>query len=45
MIIAQAADTQAIIRAYVALSKPRIILMLLFTALGGLFLASPDLQC
>lgn len=46
MIIAQSADAQAIIRAYVTLSKPRIIMMLLFTALGGLFLASggvPDL--
>ena len=46
MIISQAADTQTVIRAYVTLTKPRIIMMLLFTALGGLFLASrgvPDL--
>ena len=47
MIISQAADTQTVIRAYVTLTKPRIIMMLLFTALGGLFLASrgvPDLM-
>lgn len=47
MIISQAADTQTVIRAYVTLTKPRIIMMLLFTALGGLFLASrgvPDLK-
>lgn len=46
MIISQAADTQTVIRGYVTLTKPRIIMMLLFTALGGLFLASrgvPDL--
>ena len=46
MIIAQSADAKAIARAYVTLIKPRIIMMLLFTALGGLFLASggvPDL--
>lgn len=47
MIISQVTDTQALIRAYVTLTKPRIIVMLLFTALGGLFLASrgvPDLM-
>ena len=46
MIIAQSTDTQAIVRAYITLVKPRIIMMLLFTALGGLFMASggvPDL--
>ncbi len=35
-----------LIQSYVALTKPKIILMLLFTALGGLFLASsgvPDM--
>lgn len=36
----QIAAHQSVFRAYVALTKPRIILMLLFTALGGLFLAS-----
>ena len=47
MIISQATDTQAIIRAYITLTKPRIIMMLLVTALGGLFVASggvPDLM-
>ena len=38
MIIAQSTDTQAIVRAYITLVKPRIIMMLLFTALGGLFM-------
>lgn len=36
----QIATPHSVFRAYVALTKPRIILMLLFTALGGLFLAS-----
>lgn len=36
----QIATSHSVFRAYVALTKPRIILMLLFTALGGLFLAS-----
>ena len=35
-----AAPPQSIIRAYVALTKPRIIVLLLFTALGGMFLAA-----
>ena len=35
-----AAPSQSIIRAYVALTKPRIIVLLLFTALGGMFLAA-----
>ncbi|MDA0770784.1 MAG: protoheme IX farnesyltransferase [SAR202 cluster bacterium Casp-Chloro-G4] len=46
MIISQATDIRTLIRAYITLTKPRIIMMLLFTALGGLFLASrgvPDL--
>ncbi len=34
------APSQSIIRAYVALTKPRIIMLLLFTALGGMFLAA-----
>lgn len=39
----QLATPQSVFRAYVALTKPRIIMMLLFTALGGLFLASGGL--
>ena len=35
-----AAPSQSILRAYVALAKPRIIMLLLFTALGGIFLAT-----
>ena len=38
--------TQNLFRAYVALTKPRIIVLLLFTALGGMFLAAqgaPDI--
>ena len=35
-----AAPTQSLLRAYVALTKPRIIVLLLFTALGGMFLAA-----
>ena len=38
--IAQTATTQTLFRDYIALTKPRIILMLLFTALGGMFLAA-----
>ena len=38
--IAQAATSQTLIRDYIALTKPRIILMLLLTALGGMFLAA-----
>ena len=41
-----AAPTQSLFRAYVALTKPRIIVLLLFTALGGMFLAAqgaPDI--
>ena len=32
--------SQSIVRAYLALTKPRIISLLVFTALGGMFLAS-----
>ena len=35
-----ATPTQNLFRAYVALTKPRIIVLLLFTALGGIFLAT-----
>ena len=35
-----AAPTQSLFKAYVALTKPRIIVLLLFTALGGMFLAA-----
>ena len=35
-----AAASRSAFRAYVALTKPRIIMMLLFTALGGMFLAA-----
>ena len=38
--IAQVAASQSLIRDYVALTKPRIIVLLLFTALGGMFLAA-----
>ena len=41
-----ATPTQNLFRAYVALTKPRIIVLLLFTALGGMFLAAqgaPDI--
>ena len=38
--IAQAASSQTLIRDYIALTKPRIVVMLLFTALGGMFLAA-----
>ena len=41
-----AAPSRSLFRAYVALTKPRIIVLLLFTALGGMFLAAqgaPDL--
>ena len=41
-----AAPTRSLFKAYVALTKPRIIVLLLFTALGGMFLAAqgaPDL--
>ena len=35
-----ASPPHSIIKAYVALTKPRIIVLLLFTALGGMFLAA-----
>ena len=35
-----AAPSHNIIKSYVALTKPRIIMLLLFTALGGMFLAA-----
>lgn len=41
-----ATPAQSLFRAYVALTKPRIIVLLLFTALGGMFLAAqgaPDI--
>ncbi|MCH8062748.1 MAG: protoheme IX farnesyltransferase [Chloroflexi bacterium] len=38
--IAQAATSQTLLRDYIALTKPRIVLMLLITALGGMFLAA-----
>ena len=38
--IAQVAASRTIVRDYLALSKPRIVVMLLFTALAGMFLAS-----
>ena len=38
--IASVAVPQSLIRDYVALTKPRIIILLLITALGGMFLAS-----
>ncbi len=41
-----ATPTQSLFKAYVALTKPRIIVLLLFTALGGMFLAAqgaPDI--
>ena len=38
--IAQVAVPQSLIRDYVALTKPRIIVLLLLTALGGMFLAA-----
>ena len=38
--IASAATPRAVLRDYVTLTKPRIVLLLLFTALAGMFLAS-----
>jgi len=46
-VIAAIAVPRNVVMDYVALTKPRIILLLLFTALGGMFLASrgaPDLS-
>ena len=40
MIAHQVTVSQSVLRDYVALSKPRIILLLLFTALAGMFLAA-----
>ena len=45
--IAQATVSRSLIRDYVALTKPRIIVLLLVTAAGGMFLAArgaPDLS-
>ena len=45
--IAHMASSGALFRDYVALAKPRIIVLLLVTALGGMFLAAqgvPDLS-
>ena len=42
-----AAPSQSLFKAYVELTKPRIIVLLLFTALGGMFLAAqgtPDVK-
>ena len=39
--IAQVAASRSLVRDYVALTKPRIISLLLVTALGGMFLATP----
>jgi protoheme IX farnesyltransferase len=39
-VIAQMASSSGLLRDYVALVKPRIIVLLLFTALGGMFLAA-----
>ena len=38
--IASAATPRAVLRDYITLTKPRIVLLLLFTALAGMFLAS-----
>ncbi len=38
--IAGAATQRAVLRDYITLTKPRIVLLLLFTALAGMFLAS-----
>ena len=38
--IAHAAAQKSVIRDYISLSKPRIVLLLVFTALAGMFLAS-----
>ncbi len=38
--IASAATPRAVLRDYVTLTKPRIVLLLLFTALAGMFLAA-----
>ena len=38
--IASAAAPRAVLRDYITLTKPRIVLLLLFTALAGMFLAS-----
>jgi len=39
-VIAQAVASRSVVRDYVALTKPRILSLLLLTALGGMFLAS-----
>ena len=47
MIAQQVAVSHNLVRDYVALTKPRIIVLLLFTALGGMFLAAegaPDIS-
>ena len=40
MITEQIIGTQSIIPRYIALTKPRIIILLVFTALSGMFLAA-----
>ena len=40
MIVQHAAASHGLLRDYIALSKPRIVLLLLFTALAGMFLAA-----
>jgi protoheme IX farnesyltransferase len=39
-VIAQVAVSRSLIRDYIALTKPRIVVLLLLTALGGMFLAA-----
>ena len=38
--IAQVTASQSVVKDYLALTKPRIVVMLLFTAFGGMFLAT-----
>ena len=45
--LVQVATSQSLVRDYIALTKPRIVVLLLFTALGGMFLAAggaPDVS-
>ena len=43
-VIVKAAASRNVFRDYLSLSKPRIVLLLLFTALAGMFLASAGRQ-
>ena len=38
--IAQTTASRSVLRDYIALTKPRVIVLLLITALGGMFLAA-----